>query len=429
LRLRLLGGLIVWLTTLYCGPAKRTGAGRGREGAGVYAELAAYGIHEGTSPALASQVARWSVLLPSYEATRRELKQAGVSLNVKAVHRIARQVGAEVLATRTRDLERYRRGELPVGTELKGKRVGVAMDGGRTRIRRKIRKVRDKRTGQKRRVRYRAEWREPKLVIVFELDPRGRMKRGTRPWIDGTFAGPDELMELVAMHLHRLGAAQAKQVVFLADGAPWIWERLEWVPRRVGLKPERVEYVLDFCHAVHQVSLALEALGLDDAERQRRYRRLRGWLRAGRWRRVVDELAQWGRALPAESDYWTHLSYLERHGLSGHLAYAALRRRGVPCGSGAIESAIRRVVNLRLKGNGITWYEHNAEAALVLRAAALTGRWDETLEHARTTTAARRRLEWHWETPDLVECLKSPDLIGPPTPQPQRTSKPTRAAA
>src|SRR3989442_4007671 len=104
-------------------------------------------------------------------------------------------------------------------------------------------------------------------------------------------------MDLVALNLHRLGAAQAKQVVFLADGAPWIWERLQWVPRRVGLKPERVEYVLDFCHAVHQVSLALEALGLDDAERQRRYRRLRGWRRGGRWRRGGAWLAARGLGL------------------------------------------------------------------------------------------------------------------------------------
>ena len=395
----------------------------------MYAELAAYGIHEGVTPALASQVARWSVLLPSYEAARRELEQAGVSLNVKVVHRIARQVGAEVLTTRTRDLERYRRGELPIGTELRGKRVAVALDGGRIRIRRQTRKVRDKRTGKKRRVPYQAEWREPKLLIIFELDARGRMRRGTRPWIDGTFAGPDELIELLAMHLHRLGAAQAKQVVFLADGAPWIWERLEWVPRRVGVRPERVQYVLDFCHAVHHVSLALELLELSDPERQRRYRQLRGWLRAGRWRRIIDELAQWGRALPGDSDYWTRLSYLERHGLAGHLAYTEFRRRGVPLGSGAIESAIRRVVNLRLKGNGLTWYEQNAEAALVLRAAALSDRWDETLEHARATTAARRQLDWRWQTPDLVEQLKSPDSIQPPAPQPPRTSAPTRAAA
>src|SRR5205085_4077713 len=65
LRLRLLGGLIVAVTTLYCSPARRTGKGRGREGAGLYPELAAFGISEGATPALASRVARTSALLPS----------------------------------------------------------------------------------------------------------------------------------------------------------------------------------------------------------------------------------------------------------------------------------------------------------------------------------------------------------------------------
>lgn len=38
-----------------------------------------------------------------------------------------------------------------------------------------------------------------------------------------------------------------------------------------------------------------------------------------------------------------------------------------PLGSGAIESAMRRVVNLRLKGGGIFWHESNANALLLLR--------------------------------------------------------------
>jgi hypothetical protein len=67
----------------------------------------------------------------------------------------------------------------------------------------------------------------------------------------------------------------------LADGAPWIWERLAWVERRVGVATERVVRVLDWCHAVHHVSLALEALALPAAERQRWYRHLRGLLRRG----------------------------------------------------------------------------------------------------------------------------------------------------
>ena len=40
--------------------------------------------------------------------------------------------------------------------------------------------------------------------------------------------------------------------------------------------------------------------------------------------------------------------------------YATYARRGLPLGSGAVESAIRRVINLRLKGNGMFWTVENA---------------------------------------------------------------------
>ena len=232
LLVRLLGGLVLWITTLYCGPKLRSGQGRGREGAGLYPELAALGFSEGASPALASRVARQTALLPSYAVARDELAADGVALDVKEVHRISRRLGAELLTTRKRDLERYRAGELPAGRQLRGQRVAAAIDGGRVRTRVVIQKQRGKGKGKKRRRRMRVEWREPKLLIVFEMDARGRMKPGSRPWIDGTFQGPDELMELLALHLHRLGAAQAKVVVFLADGAPWAWERAPAPARR-----------------------------------------------------------------------------------------------------------------------------------------------------------------------------------------------------
>jgi hypothetical protein len=77
LTLRLLGGLILFVTTLYCGPAARTGKGRGREGGGLYPELAALGISEGPSPALVSLVGRQCALLPSYELARQEGERGG----------------------------------------------------------------------------------------------------------------------------------------------------------------------------------------------------------------------------------------------------------------------------------------------------------------------------------------------------------------
>src|SRR5436190_455331 len=197
LTLRLLGGLILFVSTLYCGPRKRTGKGRGREGTGLYPELAVLGFSEGSSAALVSLVGRQCALLPSYEIARRELAARGTPLKIKVVHRIARTLGAQVLTTRTRDLERWRAGELPAGQELAGKRVGAMVDGGRVRLRTVTRKQRGKGKKKKQRRRYKAEWREPKLLILFEMDEDGRMKPGTKPWIDGTFNGPDEAMELL----------------------------------------------------------------------------------------------------------------------------------------------------------------------------------------------------------------------------------------
>ena len=107
------------------------------------------------------------------------------------------------------------------------------------------------------------------MVILFETDEKGRMARGSRPVIDGTLQGPDALIELVAFHLHRLGAAEAKVVTFAADGAPWIWARLDWVIAQVKLDPARVVEVLDWCHGVHHLSLALAALGLAEERRSR----------------------------------------------------------------------------------------------------------------------------------------------------------------
>jgi hypothetical protein len=78
-----MGGLVLWISTLYCGPKARTGKGRAGEGSGLYPELAVLGFSEGSSPALASRVARLTALLPSFQAARDELARDGVPLNIK----------------------------------------------------------------------------------------------------------------------------------------------------------------------------------------------------------------------------------------------------------------------------------------------------------------------------------------------------------
>jgi hypothetical protein len=70
-------------------------------------------------------------------------------------------------------------------------------------------------------------------------------------------------------------------------------------------------------------------------------------------------LQDWDQGLAVESPYGQVNTVLERM-----------------LGSGAMESAIRRGVNLRLKGAGIFWHKASAEAMLLLRAYYKAGRWN-----------------------------------------------------
>ena len=108
--------------------------------------------------------------------------------------------------------------------------------------------------------------------------------------------------------------------------------------------------------------------------------------------------------------------------LDWHLDFARFRRRGVPLGSGAIESAIRRVINLRLKGNSISWYEENAEGMLLLRCLVLSNRWDDTFARISASLASDRRLDWTFRSPDIPAQLKANITIRPPKPQLPTTS-------
>lgn len=315
------------------------------------------------------------------------------------------------------DLERYRNGALPAGTQLAGKRVVAQLDGGRIRLRKVKRKQKGQGKNKTQRRRYAGEWREPKLLTIFEIDKEGKKIAKAQMRIDGTFGGPDEVMELLAMHLHQLGAALAEIVVFIADGAPWIWERFKWVVQRVGLDSKRVAYALDWCHALHHVGLALASVGLPAGEQKRVFKKLRKWLKKGKPGTMLDELERLGRAYGVFKAMRTELAYLEKHLEAEHLDYDRMQRRGLPIGSGGIESTIRRVVNLRLKGNGQMWLEDKAEGMILLRAAALTERWEETVTQAQRCQCEHGCPKWTWSSPNMPLQLKAKVAIKPPVPQ------------
>jgi hypothetical protein len=419
----------LWVSTLYCAPAARTGKGRREHGGGLHPELAVLGFHHGQSAALTSRVARQSTLMPSFALARQELARGGLKLNIKVVQGTTHRLGEQLLIARRCDLDRYRSGEMPAGTEFAGKRIVVQIDGGRIRLRKVTRKQKGKGKNKKQKRRYQGQWREPKVLTIYEIDNDGQKVKKSRARIDGTFQGPDEMMELVALHLHRLGAVHAEVVVFVSDGAPWIWDRLDWVVKRVGLDSKKVAYTLDWCHALHHVGLALAAVGLPAEEHRRVFKKLRKWLKKGDAGKVLNELERLGEEHGVLEAMATPVAYLDKHLEGGHLDYGKMQRRGLPIGSGAIESTIRRVINLRLKGNGMMWCEGNAEGMLLLRAAALTDRWEEALDRALLSKCQNGRLGWTWSSPDMPFQLKAKIDIKPPVPQVQSGSEDRRSTA
>jgi len=90
---------------------------------------------------------------------------------------------------------------------------------------------------------------------------------------------------------------------------------------------------------------------------------------------------------------------------------------------------MRRVINLRLKGNGISWCEENAEAMSVLRAAVWTGRWQETMKRAHAAMATDRHRDWQWKAPDIEAELNSGVSIKPPASQPETSEQEETIAA
>lgn len=422
--MRLLGGMMTWITSLYCEPLRRKNADEQEEVSGLHVEQVQFGFAKKVSPGLESQVSRQSALCPSFELAREELRRGGVALDVKAVRRVAQQCGEKLLKLRTSDLTRWRAGTLTSTDELAGQRVTVQIDGGRTKLRGVLKtaapatetlndegliisdaagrsKARAKRT-------FAAEWREPKLMTIFIHNEKGRLEKKTKMTIDGTFSGPDAMAELVAMHLHRLGAARALSITFVSDGAIWIWDRIDQIVAQAGIpKMVPIYQVLDNCHATHHISLALASLGVSSEERMPLYRDLRTRLRDGQWKHVVSELQTFADDEPQNSALQTELNYLRRHGQAGRLNYTSFRKLGLPLGSGAIESGIRRVINMRLKGNGIFWLEDHAEEMLQLRALVITNRWDDQLQRLRSWSRKQQLANWHWTPRQMSSQLES----------------------
>ena len=343
-------------------------------GKGLYPAQVLWGITEGCTPQLGSQASALVAVVGSLSEAREVLRSWGVHLNVKSLRALAYG-----WARRARALQ-AQTAHFPCPEQLDGRSVVVSTDGGRIRIRAD---KRGPRTAKKRR-RYHTHWREPKLLILYEVDEQGRSKPTFAPLIDGTLKGPDTLGALLCYYLGRLAAQQASKILFVADAAAWIWKRVPWIIELLGLAPNRVLQLIDFYHAVEHLGKAAAGCARWSAAQRRRWvRARRGELLKGQIDLVIEALkALSQRRAAVRIEYRYFLRHRDR------MQYAKIRNLGLPIGSGAVESAVRRVINLRLKGASIYWRDDSAEAMLMLRAFYKAGRWNLLKEMALCPEAA-----------------------------------------
>ena len=381
------GGTLCVVETPYLRPQTPRRPGRkrtrrGPTGPGVYPVLEALGIADRVSPATRSQMALYTVQAGSYQEAVQLLAEQGLAVDVTRLKRVARSTARADIELRDGALAQARRTPVAPDGPLAGLRVRVSIDGGRVRTR----APRPGRKTKQGRHRFDTPWREPRVLLIDVLDRHGQADPLRLPLYDTLLDDAEATQALIIGYLRLLGAAHARQVVFIADGAEWIWERNDRIRQEAEIPARRWVEVVDFYHASEHLHDAIELCRDRPASaRQQQYERLRHGLRhkADGVHQVIEALRLEARGRRA-GKMNTALGYFERH--RHRMDYVRLTRRKVPVGSGPVESAIRRVVNLRFKAPSTFWTPDTVADLMHLRAAFKCGRWHELMHRVLTRT-------------------------------------------
>jgi len=351
---------------------------RGPDGSGSHMGLKVLGFIGQTSPVLLADALQTALLCPSYEIASTVLKGRGISLDVKTLRRLCQLAGSL-------DIKLRGRLSLSGNENLKGRTLVIGIDGGRLRERRRKRgrKAKDlKRQG------YHGDWKEPKLFTIYLMDVEGNILKDFKPLHDATMGDHEEMFALLESYLSNLELEQLDRIVFCGDGGKWIWSDVEKLCERMGFDMQKVFQSLDYTHAKQNLQQLVDLVNpVKQAAVSKLWKELL-------WNGQLDELKQSieeivtnkkkrNQALKKFNNFFEHNKK--------RMHYAQFKEKGLPTGSGHVESAIRRVINLRLKAPGTFWLKTRAECFLFLRSQLISGRWNIFM--ANLTALTRRAFE------------------------------------
>jgi hypothetical protein len=211
-------------------------------------------------------------------------------------------------------------------------------------------------------------WREQCVGAVYTAQPSRQGLRSQATSYVTDLESRTRFSQQLWLEAQRRGLAQAQHVVFLGDGAQWLWETAH------DLFPEALQ-ILDWYHASTYVWAVAQELHPQETAAARQWAEAHLALLAhSQTDQLLLQLETLAATLPAAR---TALTYLTNN--RSRLDYARYRQLGLQIGSGTIESACNHLIGARLKQAGMRWKLANARAVGKLRARLKSGRWADTL--------------------------------------------------
>jgi len=221
--------------------------------------------------------------------------------------------------------------------------------------------------------RYEIGFRDAKVGVISEA--RWDPVRAEASCTDSSYVGgiehADEFFRRVWVEMNRrVRDPQKIRIVFLADGANWIWDR---VP---DLTNDFSVLILDFYHAAEHLSaLCKELYGEQSEEYWQHFRRWRESFLDGKVQEVIAELKQLRAGCKGQKRnvLQGQINYFEEN--KDRMRYDRYRAMQLPIGSGTVESSCKNVIGGRMKQGGMTWSESGAEGMLQIRTSLASNRF------------------------------------------------------
>ena len=223
--------------------------------------------------------------------------------------------------------------------------------------------------------RYEIGFRDAKIGVISES--RWDSVRSEAYCANSTYVGgiehADEFFHRVWVEMNRrIRDPEKELIVFLADGAKWIWDRVS------DLSNGRSILILDFYHASEHLSdICKNLYGEQTEDYWRHFAEWRELFLAGEVHRVIAKLKQFRDTCKGEKRDFLQgeISYFEDNEERMH--YDQYRAMHLPIGSGTVENSCKNVIGGRMKQGGMTWSESGAEGMLQIRTSLCSERFHE----------------------------------------------------